>query len=787
MILTEDALKERIKAIINQSIITKDLDLKNCFQVTALDHKSDLEGGLENRLGHSVALDNFRTEFSLLVQKRVYGLLTANPSYPANVEAHRIGYSHFYENLNEENKSNDFPNRDPDTSSVFLKEIIVRAKENTTLYKNICKHLEKTERLSTDLSNAKMDLVNKSKFALIGDKGVGKTAYVNYLLSGQIAEFDKDNVIMVRIDLTKPYLETGFPQWPRWQFCDILFRYYDGKKLGIDLSIENEVLMKRLARYFAKSNMLELQLKYSEIRSKVMGAIIPVKFDEWFYKGIFDYLALDKNIGFVFVYDGLDRLGLTPDSKKEFAVKTNAIKGSILHENADLAAYVISMRWATFHELVHVDPYRKLIPKQIENVPTHQIHKHKVELLKNRHLFDGSSYPNVYSIEESTFRNYSEELANAFLQFVAYSLNISLTGEGKQLSIEEGFSFLEKIFGSDKRGMFDALASLLDHFFNNLPEDKFESLLNQAANHDLAESVKQERLKNIHIELQKHLPELYSRAYMVIEGLMIGPYIYHFSDYKYNFSIDKKGNIIVFRSNANRYRPEVFLNIFKYPYSRGRSEVVCSLAGLRILQYVNFHEDASIFQMSIFLNEYFGYPKYLLNALIEDMQYGGLLKQPSVITYVPDDEVKLTNKGSFLLNNLCSTIEYLGAVVETSPIPSNLVKFGAFPISPYNKSADYVINNKIICAINFIRLLMDIEKNENTRFDQIANKNNLAFRFNNYHNKTFMLTKNIKLGIVGGIERIIHDIFEHNRDYLKKGIEEKLFDNYSHYFPGVSF
>ena len=226
-------------------------------------------------------------------------------------------------------------------------------------------------------------------------------------------------MILVRIDLTKPYIGQGFENWLSWHFCDILFRKYDGKKLDINLGLDNDDLVEILEdKYPHARNTLEFA--YSKARSKISGASRPPEVEKWLFDGLFEYLTRHQGIGFVFAVDGLDKLGLTADDEADYRQKSRDVREVIFHENAPMAVYLVTMRYETFLELRTNDPYRKLVQLRCAYVGTQRIFDNKIRRLEERRFFSPHRYPTVYEMSDYGYRQYARELARAFVRFGSY-------------------------------------------------------------------------------------------------------------------------------------------------------------------------------------------------------------------------------------------------------------------------------------------------------------------------------------------------------------------------------
>jgi len=769
--MAEERLHQ-LRETIKQRILPSDFDQLNCSVITPLVYYGD-QRETNTREPRGVVLGGLMSDFAELL-RIVLRHLPANPSEQGNVEAYETIYTFpaKREDITQFEKEY-YPNLELGTTKQFLKKLIELARQGRELRKNVNNQVDTN---LVDRSAWKMWLAN-SKIALVGYRGVGKTTFLNYLMTVHGSALDDARVILIRIDLTKPYLDVKLTNWYRWQFCDILFRYYDRKKLGMDLSLENARLVSRLAEHY-HGDRKTLLLDYVKARHLIEGSPEPVAIPEWLFRGIADYLSVDLDTGFIFVFDGLDRLGLTKDDQKAFKEKVKAVRKALMKENTLPAAYVVTMRWQTFFEISGSDPYRLMVKKEIRGVPTHLIFENKVRRLERRHLFLPSiRFPAAHRIGESVYRQYVREVAYAFLRFVAYSVSPTQQ-ETLSATPEELCDVLDHIFKPDTRGLFEALESLVSGFMHAMPSEELDRMMQQATEQELLGTVEPALLESIGYAMRQHLPDLYARAYVIIEDLMLGSYAYHHPEYWYKVIF--KRDAIGLEKDRNRESRATIMNVFYYPHS-SRSGEWCLLAGVRILQFVRARMHAHSGELVTFLRGYFRYPEYVTWALLEDMIYSHLIVHPVTEEHEVEDEVRLAALGEYLLGRLLKTLEYIGVALESAPVPVHLVKQEAFPIASYNRSLDFVCNNKVVSAINFVRLLKDLENLEQKEFDKQSVTKKPAVGW-----ECFAIADEIAEGVFDGISGLVVDAYQNpKRENLKSALEDVLIRNPKRHFPSM--
>ena len=183
-----------------------------------------------------------------------------------------------------------------------------------------------------------------------------------------------------------------------------------------------------------------------------------------------------------------------------------------------------------------------------------------------------------------------------------------------------------------------------------------------------------------------------------------------------------------------------------------------------------------------FLESSFGYPRYVLETLIAEMTQARLIKPHVATGYRVSGEVKLASKGSFTLNGLVNTLEYVSVVLESTPLPAVLVQKGAFPIASYSRVTDFAVYNKVVSTINFVRLVKLLETVEKERYHDSIKDTKLP-SFKEYG---FGLYQPLADSVLRSLSRIIRDAHTRPNERLWQMIHEVLLKNPGKYFPRTS-
>ncbi|MCJ7507453.1 MAG: hypothetical protein MUO85_01825, partial [candidate division Zixibacteria bacterium] len=510
--------------------------------------------------------------------------------------------------------------------------------------------------------------------------------------------------------------------------------------------------------------MERLKWEYEALRANLSrDSVEPKPIPPWVFFSLYDYLGLDCDFGYIFIIDGLDKLGLTKDDEDDFRAKLKATKMRVFNEKSYLAVYIVTMRWDSFLELGS-DQYRRSTPVLVADVPAWDIYMNKLRCLEKRHVFEKAYYPFIHRMDLTAYNMLIKEIPNAFTKFVAFGLSMSLKGTGDDQP-KQAFELLESIFGSDKRALFNALRIVVKHFITHFPGDELDRMLELAASENILEDIRMKQLKDIVVKVNKRNRELYARYYMVIEALMLLNDVYLKDRYRFDISYDQgKWRI---EDKRNRADTDIFLNLFSHPYVEGRRNQVALFLGLRILQYINHNNVVQLDEMADFLITRLGYNKELIIHTLSQMIDMAIIRRHRSGSHNVPNQVELTSLGNFILTHLCLTLEYIALVLENTPIPRKLVHDGLFPLAPYTRTNDFVVRNKLVSAINFTRLLNLIEILERERY-KINAPDTEQMPWD-----VFAISSRISNGIRNSIGRIIDNAWnDPNLANLREQIED---------------
>lgn len=534
-----DAMKS-INDVLMKKLVPDNFDFRNCSLSVPIDKY--LADKKEKALVNPAKPMSTYKSSILDFLSFCFGPLEANPNNPGNVAAQKALYT--FPTTSEifrwpgkilTEKAFQNINRSDEIVEQFAEELSDLAHENRELYE-MKKNQENDHRY--DLSSRKTILSRHSKIILLGKRGSGKTVFINYLLSSKHHIFTQKNVLWFRIDLTRGNF--NLQEWMRWQMLHILFKYYDNshslKNESLNLSANNNKLLSRITEYrkgqdFGKSfesyfdsfkSRLRNDINYTKTKSSdedeqdYFSQTIPSSI----FKGIWDYLTIDRKKAILFVIDGLDQLGLTDEDRVEFDQKLQDVRNYIFNPEAESAAYLITMRYESYQYRAK-DLHSSSHLLTMEDVDPYDIILKRIEYIRSgKALLPRSLRSKKFNLFEPAFST-SADLCISFLKFITTGLTKSIENRDTD-DPRFGMILLNSIYNNDRRKLFLALQAGLSYFFRNILDDFDEAMLDSLNSEYLGEKTS----------------IWSSKYYLVIEGWLLDHHSYHLNRYLYYFDPD---------------------------------------------------------------------------------------------------------------------------------------------------------------------------------------------------------------------------------------------------------
>lgn len=711
-----------------------------------------------------------------------FGPLEANPNNPGNIAAQRTLYtfpptsgSYQWEGSILNDKAFQNINRSDTIVEKLAQELSDLAQENRYLYE--MKFL-KQDTDKYDLASRRTHISRHSKILLIGTRGSGKTVFINYLMSAKHHIFTKNKVLWFRIDLTRGNF--NLQEWMRWQMLHVLFKYYDETPtnaqnyINLELTGVNTQLRHRISHYrsgqdFGESypgyfdsfkNRLKYDINYTKIKASNVGEeddfsqTIPASI----FKGIWDYLTIDKQLGILFVIDGLDQLGLTEEDSIEFNAKLEDVRNYILNPEAEQAAYLITMRFETYqyrardlHESSHI--------LTMEDVDPYDIIKKRIDYMRSGNaLLPRSLMKSSFSIMKEELERLAA-LCEFFIKFVTVSVTRCLA-DWQTEDPRQGMKLLNEVFNRDRRKLFLAIQSCLSFFFHNML-DNFEDNITKALSDEF---------------LGRRYPQWMSKYYLVVEGWLLDHHSYHVNRYMYYMS-EGNDRILFDRGPGPDYLP----NIYKHPIHE-RLHNFSGLVGTRILQLLYYHGSLSESELIPFLCSCFHYDKLVVECYIKELIHDGVIKRATSLLYRTQTSLQITQRGKFVVDRLMGNIEYINLALQTAGIPSHLMQRGYFKIFPADNRAMFT-KAKVINSIDFLRLLRAAEEQDRRNFNNYKLDASLGEHscfndydesYDNYGAGIFRIFERYIPNIIDTSQRILAQAAKSENDELLKSVVTQL-------------
>lgn len=712
--------------------------------------------------------DPLKRELASLI-KRGFGHFAANPSRAGNVAAHQKTYVFAGDNHEFDDSENVQPvNWNPTTVDEFVNALIKAALKARGLYEERYFPQRSGQQ---DLSTEKLHQSALLKWALLGDRGVGKTAYLNYMLATRTTQLHKHRVIWVRIDLTKEYEDRlTLENIIQWQTLQILFRYYDlttrnedlhklgpgdetiahwmdkmNNDLVFDLSGDNRDLF-QFARAMVPGLTLDVfRHSLTSARASFLINETAREVSGWIFVAIWNFLTIKLNVSFLIIIDGLDQLGLSNRDKKRFDRWHSQVYATLFQEGTLAAAFLITMRYQSWNNELSDDRFRRGFQRvSILPVPSKRIWDQKLAYLKDRSAFS-RNWTIAKALDTSSYGDFIEAFCTAYMEFASYSLSAGIKGEGASTNIVEGFARLDEIFGNNRRKVFEALTNTVEFFVRIMP-DEFDRLLN-----GLVAQTGARHLDNGLILTKETLPSLSRYQYLFIESLMLEQPEHSIREPHYTMAAPTKEGPRQFRSNGKQ---EFIFNIFACPFFRGVEKNIMLLYGLRLIQL--FDAEASPIEKDEalqFLLDNFGYDEEMLECTFEELVDAGVLSHMPTAEFTFPNTIELTNRGQYLNRRLINSLEYLNLALQAAPLPAYLVDRGLFPIRRYACS-EYALFNKVIATTNFVRLAKQIEAHEEERFNSTLGSTS-EFSYRRYKAGKFAFAEEMAGNVLSAIEHMV--------------------------------
>lgn len=626
---------------------------------------------------------------------RRLGHIVVNPNNEYNTKA--IVGSYVFQNSKGINHS--VINYSYESTEAFINELISFARQQYELSYS-----------QEEIDPSGRSLAMKRFFIIHGERGIGKTFYLNYLLSNFSQLFDENKIIWIRLNLVQNFgSDNNLKHWIYTQASKIIFRYYDEKSSSYNRVQPKKPPISEIAKKLSEFvNKLDVgDEKYKEsLYEHIIGmkqVFCSNKREEVFSPDLVPIvlgrevvnIAQSAGYTFIIVLDGLDRLEMTKEGRKKFEGIISQINS--LAESNDLIGmtFLVATRTCTLEMLsgTVADPYKfsRFKAKELADISLSQILAQRVEFIKKdiQSLATGL-YKDRYP--DWSLHDWPSHI-NDFLIFMNRE-----EGDGNYIELTE------RIYGANKRA----------------------------------------QMQIVQLNYHDFLSRIRLHQYQLIESLVKSGKRFPPKNCIYKKGPNKKIN----RANVSHHQFEsrFFPSLFDFPYIPYEDAITSPpveegiLMGLRCLQLVRIHQkivlqnqDTSPLlagELVELVNKLFGYPEDIILSTIYEYADFELLRLTGRFFPIPSSPERyvITSlpKMDYLIDKFLYDIAYLNLCAMRLPLDESafagscpFIAAAAFD-NPEKDVLTTWIARKIINTISIYRLikkinLKQIEKFENNK------------------------------------------------------------------------
>jgi GTPase SAR1 family protein len=223
-------------------------------------------------------------------------------------------------------------NKSYDMAKHFLEMAIKVSKECTFQY---------------DKTYDEKQIIKKSRFFIVGEPGVGKTTFLNYLISvfGE-SIIESSNSILLRIDLNDAVSKNAnFEKFILERFGEIYYSYFfrNGKFVFDENKLLDHFLKVRNISNRDNKKINYIKQSINKFRNGESSSLP-------FLKELLIFLTIEQKISYIFVFDGLDYITLDEIHTNKFDKWLQQIDNYILSSRALRGTYILTMRDVSFQK-----------------------------------------------------------------------------------------------------------------------------------------------------------------------------------------------------------------------------------------------------------------------------------------------------------------------------------------------------------------------------------------------------------------------------------------------------
>jgi len=509
-------------------------------------------------------------------------------------------------------------------------------------------------KIQRDAIEQEQQLHTTKYMILHGERGAGKTFFLNYLLSKHSDYLDRNKVVWVRLNLVENFgTSQDLIEWIYSQEMKIICRYYDPNSSHFDSRKERLFVGKHLtsfikARYSddparEKQMLDQLDAVLECFRRKENDRPLTPEFIPSILSMETHRYALQKGYSFIVVLDGLDQLELTSESEEHHRKIVEQAGHLVTSLTSMRQYYVLVSRTCSIQErgVPYVSGTER--KEMVSHVSLIEIFEKRIEYLKD--YFNKNS--NYDPVEKKKYVSHLTEYYN-------YMNNIESQYNENGNIDQELLHFLDNFFGENKRA---AIQSVQIYYHNFL------------------------RFKGI-------------KTYAMTENLLKCGRAYPPKIYKYLLQKDER---LIREKQDHRVFDNIFLiSIFSFPTIEinhsakvVQSNVTYIMVGLRILQLIiaferyqrerstDKIEDLRVGELVELIVTLFGYNDKLTLALIEEYAEVQMLeinnKSHERPKQIKNCNIRSLPKSKLLIEIYLFDIAYINLAAMRIPLPAEVL------------------------------------------------------------------------------------------------------------------
>jgi hypothetical protein len=576
-----------------------------------------------------------------------------------------------------------------------------------------------------------------SRFFLLGDVGVGKTAFLNNVFSRYHSELKKDKVCWVRVDLTKSHLrDRTLMDALNFQISKV-FRAHYFDDLTDDEESELRSLLSDCFKEARNGPFLEaFERCYNEFTAPYDKARME-NYDNRIETGIKRYM--ERNYGVIYIFDGLDKI----DANQLFKKKMNEVRDILSNEKCkgvflfvmrnkshkDYLDTLLPAEYSAQTNLRGTNKVFKIIPPKLDDIIDKRI---SLILEKADEYFEYcklSIYPSGKFLSQLTpgeekdvedikrkIQNMTKEEYEAYLNVFLMYLYKGITKREVVLSEwdrRKSFTELKNLVGDNFRKLLAIIQSANKVFLVTIGtlNYEFEDIISI---HNAIDNPAMEGFSNH----KDKLDNILRKSYKIIDVLLKNRNGRFENPYAYEYSVDGK----IQQKNKN-FDPDKIPYIYNLYYSVNVPNVkepkFYFLLKIRILQYINKNGEIKNEQeISSFFSKDFYYSEDSILLAFKELFDWGLITTELKETYEARTTTlnyiyKLSRAGKYHLEILIKEFSYIMLIMDDILVPKELCE--RFIENHYAQGVSKKVEHYIRQfprIVNFISMIYAIELEE---------------------------------------------------------------------------